>query len=81
MIVIVILEIGAGTGSLTVRLAERAAAVVSVELDGQLVKLAAEQLKSSSNVTLLQQDALRNKNHLHPVVVAQVLEQLEDRLS
>jgi 16S rRNA (adenine1518-N6/adenine1519-N6)-dimethyltransferase len=75
----VVLEIGGGTGSLTVRLAERAAAVVSVELDGQLAKLAAEQLRSSSNVTLLQQDALRNKNHLHPVVVDQVLEQLEDR--
>ena len=42
----VVLEVGAGTGSLTARLAARAAAVVSVELDQQLASLAAEQLQS-----------------------------------
>lgn len=73
----VILEVGGGTGSLTARLAQRAAAVVSVELDAQLAQLAAEQLAGMANVTLLQQDALRNKNHMHPHVIAAVLAQLQ----
>jgi 16S rRNA (adenine1518-N6/adenine1519-N6)-dimethyltransferase len=75
----VVLEVGAGTGSLTTRLAEHAAAVVSVELDARSAALAADQLRSADNVTLLQQDALRNKNHLHSTVVTEVQKQLERR--
>ena len=75
----VVLEVGGGTGSLTTRLAQRAAAVVSVELDAQLAQLAAEQLAGMTNVTLLQQDALRNKNHMHPLVMAAVRAQLQSR--
>ena len=59
----VVLEVGAGTGSLTARIAERAAAVVTVEIDPHLAQLALEQLEGADNVTLLQQDALRNKNN------------------
>ncbi len=75
----VILEVGGGTGSLTARLAERAAAVVSVELDAQLAQLASDELAEMTNVTLLQQDALRNKNQMHPHVIASVRAQLAQR--
>jgi 16S rRNA (adenine1518-N6/adenine1519-N6)-dimethyltransferase len=60
----VVLEVGTGTGSLTAMLAERAAAVVTVEIDSHLFELASEQLFDLSNVTMLRLDALRNKNHL-----------------
>ncbi len=61
-----VLEIGTGTGALTALLARRAAAVVTVELDPQLFHLAGEELFGSSNVTMLQADALKNKNRLNP---------------
>ena len=50
----VVLEIGAGTGGLTVLLARRAAAVVTVEVDPRLFQLAGEELFDFDNVTLLQ---------------------------
>ncbi len=56
------LEIGTGTGSLTALLAERAGAVVSVEIDARMHQLASEELFGFDNVVLLQLDALRNKN-------------------
>ena len=56
----VILEVGAGTGSLTALLAARAAAVVSVEIDPQLWQLASEELVRFENVVLLNQDALKS---------------------
>jgi 16S rRNA (adenine1518-N6/adenine1519-N6)-dimethyltransferase len=65
----VVLEIGTGTGSLTTRLAERAGAVVTVEIDPHLAQLARELFESESRVVLLQQDVLRNKNHLQPAVL------------
>lgn len=72
----VVLEIGTGLGSLTTRLAERAAAVVTVEIDERLQALAAEELGGRANVTLLRQDALKNKNTLHPAVLDAVRAQL-----
>lgn len=60
----VVLEVGTGTGSLTGLLARRAAEVVSVELSAELHQLAREELVHAGNVTLLQGDALRNKNRL-----------------
>ncbi|HEY5311232.1 MAG TPA: 16S rRNA (adenine(1518)-N(6)/adenine(1519)-N(6))-dimethyltransferase RsmA [Pirellulales bacterium] len=68
----VVLEVGTGTGSLTAILAERAAEVVSVEVDSHMHLLASEELVDVPNVTLLNQDALRNKNHLHPTLMEQV---------
>ena len=59
----VVLEVGTGMGSLTTRMAERAAAIVTVEIDQYLFQLAREELERFENVTMLQQDALRNKNH------------------
>ena len=58
----VVLEVGTGTGSLTARIAERAAAVVSFEIDARLHQLACEQLIDVPNVTLLRHDVLKNKN-------------------
>lgn len=72
----VVLEVGTGTGSLTEMLAEKAAAVITVEIDGHLYQLAREELEVCRNVTMLQQDALKNKNQFHPNVIAAVQEQL-----
>jgi 16S rRNA (adenine1518-N6/adenine1519-N6)-dimethyltransferase len=68
----VVLEVGTGLGSLTARMAQVAAAVITVELDPRLFALAAEELDSFGNVTMLQQDALKNKNTIHPAVLEAV---------
>jgi 16S rRNA (adenine1518-N6/adenine1519-N6)-dimethyltransferase len=72
----VVLEVGTGTGSLTARLAQRAAAVVTVEIDAPLYQLASEELHRFDNVVMLQADVLRNKNHLNPAVLEAVAAQL-----
>jgi 16S rRNA (adenine1518-N6/adenine1519-N6)-dimethyltransferase len=72
----VVLEVGTGTGSLTGKLARAAAAVVSVELDPQMHQLASEELIDFDNVRLMRRDALKNKNHLNPDVLAAVKERL-----
>ena len=72
----VVLEVGTGTGSLTSMLAQRAGAVVTVEISEELLQLAYEELVDFDNVTLLRQDALKNKNHFHPNVLQAVAEQL-----
>ncbi len=60
----VVLEVGAGTGGMTAQLCERAGHVVSVELDTRMIPLAQAAVAGRENVTLLNCDALRNKNHL-----------------
>lgn len=65
----VVLEIGTGTGSLTALAAEKAAAVVTVEIDPQMYQLAAEELHRFDNVVMLKLDALRSKNHINPAVL------------
>ncbi len=72
----VVLEVGTGLGSLTTRLAQTAAAVVTVEIDPRLFQLASEELAPATNVTLLQQDALQNKNTLSPAILDTVREKL-----
>lgn len=72
----VVLEVGTGTGSLTARMAKRAAMVVTVEIDENLAELARQEFATLPNVTLLQTDALKNKNTLHPDVVRTVQENL-----
>ncbi len=73
----VILEVGTGMGSLTARMAEKAAAVVTVEIDERMYALASEELAEYSNILMLQVDALKSKNHLEPEVIAVIKEQLE----
>jgi 16S rRNA (adenine1518-N6/adenine1519-N6)-dimethyltransferase len=72
----VVLEVGTGTGSLTQMMAERAAAVVTVEIDTHLYELASEQLIDLPNVTMLRLDALRNKNNLDERIMDAVGEHL-----
>ena len=74
----VVLEVGTGLGALTTRLAQEAAAVVSVEIDARLQQLASEELAKAgaTNVTLLSTDALQNKSTMHPAVLAAVREHL-----
>lgn len=72
----VVLEVGTGTGSLTAMLARAAAEVVSVEVDPQMHQLASEELVDFDNVTLLKQDALKNKNTLSPAVLDVLREKL-----
>lgn len=72
----VVLEVGTGTGSLTIKLAQAAAAVVSVELDAQMHQLASEELLDFDNVQLMRRDALKNKNNLNPDVMSTVRERL-----
>ena len=67
-----VLEVGTGTGSLTALMAQQAAAVVTVEVDPQMFQLAGEELHRFDNVTMLQLDALKNKNRLNPAVLEAV---------
>ncbi len=73
----VVLEIGTGTGSLTAMMAQQAAAVITVEIDGHLFELASELLLDMPNVTMLQHDALRNKNNYDPRVLEAIGTALE----
>ncbi|MBN2023252.1 MAG: ribosomal RNA small subunit methyltransferase A [Pirellulales bacterium] len=65
----VVLEVGTGTGSLSARMAQLAAEVVTVELDPQLFEMAGEELHGHSNVHMLHTDVLKNKNRLNPAVL------------
>jgi 16S rRNA (adenine1518-N6/adenine1519-N6)-dimethyltransferase len=75
----VVLEVGTGTGSLTAMLAEQAGAVVTIEIDAHLHQLAAEVLIDFGNITMLQQDALKNKNHFAPELLQAVRQQLAEQ--
>jgi len=54
----VVLEIGAGLGTLTERLAREAGRVVAVELDGRLIPVLQSTLAYLTNITLIQGDIL-----------------------
>ncbi|MEM6331164.1 MAG: rRNA adenine dimethyltransferase family protein, partial [Planctomycetota bacterium] len=68
----VVLEVGTGVGSLTALMAPAAGHVVTVEIDGNLFELASEELLTLGNVTMLRQDALKNKNRFAPEVMEAV---------
>ena len=71
----VVLEIGAGTGSLTAYLSA-AAAVVSVEYDPNMYALAQQVVEGRDNVTLLNTDALKSKSQIAPVVMDAIRKEL-----
>lgn len=73
----VVLEVGAGTGGMTAFLSVRAGAVVSVEIDKNVFPLAMESVEGRDNVTLLNCDALKNKNRFNPEVISLVQEKLQ----
>ena len=65
-----VLEVGSGTGSLTVRLLEQAGAVASVEVDPAFAIMTDEAVyEDRDRVALIQADALKNKNELNPDVL------------
>src|SRR5262245_21847552 len=66
------LEVGSGTGSVTLRLIEQAGAVVSVELDPAFAALTDEAVTARDRVALLQADVLKNKNEINPNVLRAV---------
>ena len=72
----VVLEVGAGMGSLTGLMAPLAGHIVTVEIDENLAGIATEELDAFDNITLLQQDALRNKNNIDDGVIETVKQQL-----
>jgi len=74
----VVLEVGAGTGGLTAHLSQHSGHVVSVEVDTRMIPLAQAAVAGRENVTLLNCDALKNKNHLAPEVLQAVQEALDD---
>src|SRR5215510_2057543 len=53
-----VLEIGPGTGALTVHLAQKAARVVAVEIDDRLFGILERQLRDFTNVRLVHADIL-----------------------
>jgi 16S rRNA (adenine1518-N6/adenine1519-N6)-dimethyltransferase len=75
----VVLEVGTGTGALTALIAERAGAVVTVEIDPQLHQLASEELIDFDNVVMLRQDALRSKHALDPEMMAEIAARLAEK--
>jgi 16S rRNA (adenine1518-N6/adenine1519-N6)-dimethyltransferase len=73
----VVLEIGTGVGSLTSRLSDQAGAVLTVEIDENLHRLASEELGGRPNVRLIHGDALRNKNSLRDDLMNQIREAMD----
>ena len=57
----VVLEVGAGRGELTKRIAEKAGKVIAVEIDQELVEELEKKLSSYSNVQILVGDVLKLK--------------------
>ncbi|MFP4176170.1 MAG: 16S rRNA (adenine(1518)-N(6)/adenine(1519)-N(6))-dimethyltransferase RsmA [Planctomycetota bacterium] len=65
-----VLEIGTGLGRLTERLCRAAGAVVSVEIDRGLRKVAADRLREYGNLALLHEDFLESKHSINARVTA-----------
>ncbi len=68
----VALEVGCGTGSFTEGLAEKAGAVIAVEIDKPLAQIAQKQLEGKKNVLILNADILDNKHTINSAVVEAV---------
>lgn len=66
------IEVGCGSGSLTLKLAEGAGAVVGMEIDKGFFELADDLTKAWGNVTMLHGDVLKNKNTLNPDFLAAI---------
>nr|BAL54830.1 dimethyladenosine transferase [uncultured Acetothermia bacterium]BAL58590.1 dimethyladenosine transferase [Candidatus Acetothermum autotrophicum] len=58
-----VVEIGAGVGTLTQELAQRAGRVIAVEIDSRLIPLLTEHLRPYANVVVVQQDFLQFDLH------------------
>ena len=65
----VVIEVGAGTGSLTEQLALRAGWVIAVERDPRLGELLGEVLAPQENLEIIVTDALANKSAVQPQIL------------
>ncbi len=65
----IVLEIGAGTGSLTRLIAKKAGHVFAVELDRKLFEILNETLKDYNNVTTINKDILKSKHRINPDIL------------
>ena len=72
----VILEVGTGTGSLTAPMADKAAVVVTVEVDPVMQNLAKQELFGRENIRFIKIDILKNKNKLRDEVLDVIHEEL-----
>lgn len=72
----VVLEVGTGTGSLTAAMADKAAVVITVDVDPVMQELARQELFGRQNIRFLLKDILKNKNSLSPEVLDAVREEL-----
>ncbi|MDR2115531.1 MAG: 16S rRNA (adenine(1518)-N(6)/adenine(1519)-N(6))-dimethyltransferase RsmA [Planctomycetaceae bacterium] len=73
----VILEVGTGTGSLTAPMSEKAAVVVTVDVDPVMQELAKQELFGKKNIRFIKTDILKNKNKLREEVMEIVQEELK----
>lgn len=73
----VVLEVGAGTGSLTEMLLSRAGWVVAVEVDRGLYGLLTERLGARPNLALIHSDVLESKSAISPEVISALKEAVE----
>lgn len=65
----VVFEVGCGTGSFTEELVKSAGHVVGIEYDEDLYKIVKRRLDKASNLTLINADALENKNAINTEAV------------
>lgn len=72
----IVLEVGTGTGGMTTFMAQQARHVITVEYDRNMHTLASEATQRYDNITLLNCDALKNKNHMSPTVLDAIETQL-----
>jgi len=72
----VILEVGTGTGSLTAPMADKAAVVITVEVDPVMQNLAKQELFGRENIRFIKTDILKNKNRLKDEVLDVIREEL-----
>jgi 16S rRNA (adenine1518-N6/adenine1519-N6)-dimethyltransferase len=72
-----VLEIGAGPGTLTGALCDRAGRVIAVEIDRGLLAIARERLEKRSNLILLPGDVLAGKSGLNPDLESRVRETMD----
>ncbi|MDR0328936.1 MAG: 16S rRNA (adenine(1518)-N(6)/adenine(1519)-N(6))-dimethyltransferase RsmA [Planctomycetaceae bacterium] len=72
----VILEVGTGTGSLTAPMADKAAVVITAEVDPVMQNLAKQELFGRENIRFVKIDILKNKNRLREEVLELVREEL-----
>jgi 16S rRNA (adenine1518-N6/adenine1519-N6)-dimethyltransferase len=72
-----VLEIGAGTGSLTRLIAKSAGHVFAVELDRKLFEITNETLQGYENVTIFNKDILKSKHHIDPEILDAISEHIK----